>query len=130
MVAQLKDRRHIFGEPCTLDRLLDPEEEREIGENIYAFKGGDADIIGMVQQEMGSVRGTTEEIDSGDDPEVVPPPLKEIIRMCRIIEESSMVVCTEGALALVKASRQYRVHLQRMSKETEKQTTLDDFFHV
>ena len=106
-MAQLKDWRHIFGKLCTLDRLLDPEEEWEIGENIYAFEGGDAEIIGMVQQEMGLVRGTTEEIDSGDDPEVVLLPLKEMIRMCQIIEENSMVICTEGALALVKASRQY-----------------------
>ena len=42
LVAQLKDWGHIFGKPCTLDRLLDPEEEQEIGEDIYAFKGGDA----------------------------------------------------------------------------------------
>ena len=86
---------------------MDPEEEQEIGENIYAFEGGDAEIIGMVQQEMGLVRCTTEEIDCGDDPEVRLPPLKEMMRMCQIIEENSMVVCTEGALALVKASHQY-----------------------
>ena len=34
----------------------------------------------MVQKEMGSVRGNTEEIDSNDDPEVVPLPLKEMIK--------------------------------------------------
>ena len=62
------------------------------GGNIYAFEGGDAEIVGMVQQEMGLVRGNTEEIDSGDDPEVVPPPLKEMIKMRCIIEENSMVV--------------------------------------
>ena len=49
LVAQLKDQGCTFGEPCTLDRLLDPEEEWEIGENIYVFEGGDAEIIGMVQ---------------------------------------------------------------------------------
>jgi hypothetical protein len=69
------------------------------------------------------------EIDSGDDAEVVPLPLKEMIKMCRILEENSMVVCTEGALELIKALRQYRTHLQRMSREGERQTTLDDFFH-
>ena len=26
LVAQLKDQRCIFGEPCILDELLDPEE--------------------------------------------------------------------------------------------------------
>ena len=108
---------------------MDPEEEWEIGENIYAFEGGDAEIVGMVQQEMGLVSGSTEEIDSGDEPEVVPPSLKEMIKMCRVIEENSMVVCTEGALELIKASRRYQAHLQKISREGEKQTTLDDFFH-
>jgi hypothetical protein len=59
-------------------------------------------------------------IDSGDDAEVVPLPLKEMIKMCHIFEENSMVVCTEGELELIKASCQYRTHLQRMSKEGEK----------
>ena len=48
LVAQLKDRRRIFGQPCTLDELLDPEDERKIGETLYSFEGGDADIVGMV----------------------------------------------------------------------------------
>ena len=42
-----------FGEPCTLNELLDPEEEREIGENSYLFEGGDTEIIQMVQAEIG-----------------------------------------------------------------------------
>ena len=52
LVAQLKNRRRINGKPCTLNELLDPEEEQEIGENTYAFEGGDADIVGFVQEEM------------------------------------------------------------------------------
>ena len=40
-----------------------------------------------------------EETDSdSDDPEAVLPSLKEMIKMCWIVEENSMVVCTEGAL--------------------------------
>jgi len=52
-VAQLKDRKRIFGEPCTLDELLDPEEERKIGKNLYSFAGGDSEVVGMVQQGIG-----------------------------------------------------------------------------
>ena len=52
---------------------MDPEEEWEIGENIYAFEGRDSGIVGMVQQEMSLVNSNTEGIDSGDEPEVVPP---------------------------------------------------------
>ena len=59
LVAELKARRCIFGKPCTLDELLDPEEEREIGENLYAFEGGDTEIIEMVQAEIGLGSGTS-----------------------------------------------------------------------
>ena len=34
-VAQLKYRKRIFGEPCTLDELLEPGEEWKIGRNLY-----------------------------------------------------------------------------------------------
>ena len=126
LVAQLKNRRRINGKPCTLNELLDPEEEREIGENTYAFEGGDADIVGFVQEEM---VGDIEEIDSDDeDPNVAPPSLKEMLDMCQIIQENSMVVCTEGSLEVVKVLRKYRGHLQRMRHEGERQATLDTFF--
>jgi len=68
-----------------------------------------------------------EEIESDEDPEVVPPPLKEVIKMCHILEEYSMVVCTDGALKFVQALHEYQGHLQRMSWEGEKQTMLDTF---
>ena len=58
LVAQLKDQKHIFGEACTLDELLDPEVEQKIGENLYSFAGVDAEIVGMVQQGSGWEEGT------------------------------------------------------------------------
>jgi len=36
--------------------------------------------------------------------------------MCRILEENSMIVCTEGAFEFVKALRKHQGHLQKMSK--------------
>ena len=116
-------RRRIFGQPCTLDELLDPAEEWEIGEKLYSFEGGDADIIEVVQQEIGLGRGDVEEIESDDEPDRnSAPPLKEVMKMCRILEEHSMTVCTTGAF---KALREYQGHLQEMSRGGEKQTTLD-----
>ena len=76
---------------------------------------------------MGLVKDTEEDDSDGDEPEVVP--LKEMIRMCWTIKENSLVVCTEGALEVVKALHQYRGHLQKMSSTGERQTTLDNFFH-
>jgi len=97
----------IFGQPCTLNKLLDPAEEQEIGEKLYSFEGGDADIIEMVQEEIGLGRGDVEEIDSDDEPEAVPPPLKEVIKMCCILEEHSMAVCTMGAFKFIKALHKF-----------------------
>ena len=67
---------------------MDLEEEQEIGGNIYAFEGRDAEIVGMVQQEMGLVNGNTEEIGSGDEPEVVPPSLKEMIKCVGLLRRT------------------------------------------
>jgi len=127
LVAQLKDWRCIFGQPSTLDKLLDPAEEWEIREELYSFEGGDADIIEMVQQEIGLGRGDIKEIDSDDEPEVVAPPLKEVIKMCHILEEHSMAVCTTGVFKFLKSLCEYQGHLQEMSQKGEKQTTLDTF---
>ncbi len=106
LVAQLKEQRRIFGQPCTLNELLDPEECK-IGENPYGFRGGDAEIVGVVQQEMALARGNIMEIDSDDKPEVVPPSLQEMIDMCWNMEEYCMVVCEEGALNVVMTVHQY-----------------------
>ena len=59
-------------------------------------------------------------LNSDNDPEVAPPPLKEVIKMCRILEDHSMVACKEGVFKFVKALREYQGHLQKMSREGEK----------
>jgi hypothetical protein len=59
-------------------------------------------------------------------PMVVPPSLKEMIAACRMLEENGLLVCT-NALDIVEAVRRFRGHLQKMSREGEKQITLDRF---
>ena len=109
---------------------MDPEKEQEVGGDLYAFEGGDYEIVEVVQQEMASTSSEIEEIDSDDeDPKAVPPSLNEMIDMCWVLEDNSMVVCTEGVLELIKALHQYQGHLQKMRQAGEKQTMLDTFFH-
>ena len=67
LVAQLRERRCVTGQPLTLDELLDSNEEREIGECLNVFEGGDLEIVGMVQAKVGLARGDIVEIDSGSD---------------------------------------------------------------
>jgi len=60
--------------------------------------------------------------------EVMPPPLKEVMKMCHILEEYSMVICPQGAFNFVKALCEYQGHLQKMIREGEKQTMFNTFF--
>ncbi|KAG8755972.1 hypothetical protein FRC14_003499 [Serendipita sp. 396] len=133
LVMELSDRRRIFGTPPTHNELLEPEEEREVGESPYVFGAGDADIVAVVQAEMAVARGNIKEIDSDDndeEPEVPPPALKEMIEMCRVIEENSLRVCMEGVLEVTEALRRYRGFLQKLSMQGATQTTLHDFFRI
>jgi len=75
-------------------------------------------------------RGDIEEIDSDDDhPEAVPPSLKKMIDACRVLEEGSLLVCTD-VLDFVEAARRFRGCLQKMSREGTKQMTIDMFFNT
>ena len=66
--------------------------------------------------------------DSDDDgPIAVPPPLNEVISACRMIEENGLLICSD-ALDVVEVVRQFRGRLQKMSRGTEKQSTIDMFF--
>ena len=84
----------------------------------------------MVQAKVGLARGDIEEIDSDsdDDNPKVPPSLKEMIDACQMLEENSLLVCTD-VLDFVEAACQFQGCLQKMSREGTKQTTIDMFFN-
>ena len=52
-----------------------------------------------------------------------------MIEACRKLEEDCLLVGTEGALDFIEAGRRLRGHLQKMSKDSAKQTALDMFFN-
>ena len=79
VVNQLKVQRCITGQPLTLNELVDPLEEQEIGQGLDLIELGDLEIVQMVQVEVDLARGDIEEIDSessDDGPDEVPPSLK------------------------------------------------------
>jgi len=102
LVAQLKVWRRIIGKPFTLEELLDPAEEWEIGQCLNVVDSGDMEIVSMVQVKA---RGNVEEINSDsdeDNPKVVPPSLKEMLAACQMLEENGLLVCTD-VLNIVEA---------------------------
>ena len=116
LVTQLKARKRIFGEPLTIKEMLDRREVQGIGECTDLVDGGDInlEIVAMVWG-----RHDVEEVSSDsedDEPDVVPPSIKDMIETCRKLEEDCLLVCTEGALDFVEAARQLRGHLQDKPK--------------
>jgi hypothetical protein len=68
-IDDLVKQRHIIGPPPTLEDLVDPIEEREVGDLLYTFEGGDAKIMAEVLHEMAVAQGKVIELDDDDDGE-------------------------------------------------------------
>src|SRR5882762_5884301 len=91
-VAKLKERNHIFGELLTINELVEPLEEKEIGYSPYQFEGGDADIIAEVRYQMAVESGQVVEMDETDndeeDDQADSVGRTELIKMCKQLERS------------------------------------------
>ena len=62
-IEELVKRKQIIGPPPTLEDLVNPIEEQEVGNSPYRFEGGDAEIIAEVRNEMAVARGKVIEVD-------------------------------------------------------------------
>jgi hypothetical protein len=128
-VVELKRRNRIFGSIPSLDDLLDPTEEQEIGDMPYWFEGGDAEIVAQVHHEQAIERGEVVEVDSdseGDDDDDPPADLStaEIIRMCEQLERVALGSGLDGALEFLRNSRRFRAQLTQADFQRAKQVTL------
>jgi len=64
-VDNLKERNRIFGKLPTIDELLDPAEERDMGESP-TFEGGDEEIADAVCREVAVSNDEVINVDSDD----------------------------------------------------------------
>ena len=69
MSHDLKQCKQIIGTPLTLEEMLNPIEDREVGDLEYRFEGGEDKIVDQVNHEMALKRGEIEEIESDDEEE-------------------------------------------------------------
>ncbi|KIO05783.1 hypothetical protein M404DRAFT_25076 [Pisolithus tinctorius Marx 270] len=88
----LKSCNQIIGLPPTIDEVLDPKEEREIGESQYAFEGRDTEIVVAVQHELAIKWGEVVELESDDKDQQTPLKLDyaDLINMCKTIKSACM----------------------------------------
>ncbi|KAF8997433.1 hypothetical protein BDQ17DRAFT_1429115 [Cyathus striatus] len=132
-VKELKRRNRIFGPPPTLDNLVNPQEEQEVGDSPYRFEGGDNDIVKEVEHEMAVERGEVIEIDdseSSDGEEVDEAVTRpDAILLCERLEKACLQHGNaEFSLNLLANLRQFRAHLRGEDFCNAKQKTLENFF--
>ena len=117
-----------------LEDLVDPEDEREVGESPYEFKGGDDEIVDEVRHKMAVERGEIIEVDSDsegeEDNDQEPQFMKaEAIRLCQQLESYSFKHSdAECSLNLSRQLRCFRGHLHQEIQKGLTQGSLDKFF--
>ena len=93
----------------------DPVEEQEIGDSMYRFEGGDAEIITAIQRKLKFKAGDVIEVDQSDDDaedEAEELTTKEVMDLCQQMES----LCIKhrsfnNSLCLAKHLWQYQIHL-------------------
>jgi hypothetical protein len=131
LVPELKERKCIIGTPPTLEEILNLPEELGIGEDMFTFEGGDAEIVATTQQQLAVERGEIEVIevdsDESDDDEDTPQASSaEVQALCEKLE--ALCVGHGGSLDLQRQLRQFRGTLRPDELLNTKQVQIDTFF--
>ena len=117
-VTKLGDRKRIRGTRPTLEDLLNPVEEREIGESEFCFPGGDGEIIAKVIREFqpgGDVEAENEGEESDGEQEDAAPSLGEGMELCERLEKLCVIHSEARGVAtllLQQQLRKLRAHLR------------------
>jgi len=115
-VAELKGHNCIFGELLTINELVEPLEEKEIGYSLYQFKGGDDDIVAEVQYQMAVESGQVVEMDESEDDEEGDQADNvgrvQLIKMCEQLEHMCITLRTRDHLIFPKSSENF-AHIYR-----------------
>ena len=128
-VDMLAKQRIIRGQPLTLEEMLNPEQEREIGESSYKFEGDD-EIVAQVKNEIAIEKGEIEVDSDGSDEEGEQNGLTaaETVRMCEQLEQACLHYGDpDTSLALTNGLRKLRIHIKHELMQGLKQKTLDDW---
>jgi len=132
-VAELHRRRRIVGTVPTLEDLLNPIQEREIGDSPYRFPAGDDDIVAEVLKETEGSQQEVEEIVSDDDggPEEVGISSQEVAELCERLEKVCVIHSDAHGVDVLRLQgqlRKLRGHFRRLDTASRKQSRLDAFW--
>ena len=135
-VANLKDRNRIFGQPLTLDELLDPLEEKENLDTEAAVFEDDQAIIAEVHHLEAVGKGEIIEVDSDNDDSLNDdgePAIttSELIGICQKLESGYISRAgVDATMDFLHHLRTFRAKLRYKEMKNAKQTTLDSFWQL
>jgi len=120
----------------TIEEILDPVEEREVGDDCdYEFPGGDNEIVEEVRRQMAIERGDIMEVDSdsedGDKAENVTPEytFTQVFMLYQQLEDACLQFGElEVSFDLSKRLWAFRACVCREEIHGAKQTTIDSYF--
>lgn len=131
-VNELHRRKRIFGTAPTLEDLLNPIEEQQVGENLYHFDGAndievESQIVSAVKGESTNEGEESTEEDGDEDEEEDRPSCTEIMKLCAQLEKICMsdTDLTGEAFDLSQLLRKYRGQVFKQDMQSRKQVTLD-----
>jgi hypothetical protein len=106
-VTELQAHQHIFGPLPSLEDLVNPPGELEIGENPDRFTC-DADIVEAVRKGISEEEGIDDEIE-----ECSPPQMSrvEIVKLSESLQEVCLGANVEAGYELSKALRKFEVQI-------------------
>ena len=136
-VDELWKRRRLRTRP-TLEDLLNPIEENEVGDSPYRFPGGDEEIIAEAQR-LTTADGTDnpdrnaqEMIDDDDEDEAdCSIPVRKGIELCEQVERLCVMhsdIQGINVLGLQGQLRKLRSHLWKLDNASQKQVVLDQLW--
>jgi hypothetical protein len=134
-VQELQKRRRIIGSAPTLDDLLNPISEQEIGQSLFSFEGGDSEIVEEVERSLAIERGEISEIeedsDSDDEEEAPDVSLRETAELCEALERLCLAHTAIGSvdgLELSQMLRRFRAQLSKADMASCTQAPLEHFW--
>ncbi|KAI0078041.1 hypothetical protein K474DRAFT_1706766 [Panus rudis PR-1116 ss-1] len=132
VVDDLHARRRIIGARPTIEDLLNPIDEIQVGAREYAFPGGDEEIIARALE--GSDEGTVTDDEGNEEEEEEETEeisLAEGIRVCERLEHLCGLHSDDpkiDTLELQTQLRRLRGHLRKVEFASRKQTKLTDIW--
>jgi hypothetical protein len=134
-VDELQKRKRIFGEPPTIDDLIQPPEERD-GDVEEIEASDEVEIVAEIKRRISIERGEIVEVESDSESDVEDDPfpniaLTDAIAMCEKLEKACITLgYADGdvGLTLPQELRHFRGYLRRKESRNAKQITLTELW--